>query len=344
MIDDGSQSELGYLDPATVFASLNAHSAAAEELRARIEAMANQPAHERTSNRYLVGLVTATFDVSDLVHPFFGRVFFGIRSRLASAGCDLLICAAPSVLPGDHSLRCDAVERAFKRGVDALITWGAGYEDPEIAPILDAKIPVMFVDHDVIGERAGYVMSANVDAMAAIVRHLYDFGRRRIAYIAGMLNTRPGPDRLLGYRSELEEHGLPARPDYLEHGDYSHLSGYEATKRLLALPEPPDAIAAASDTMALGAMVAIMEAGLRIPDDISVTGFDDAEFAARVRPRLTTARQDGVGLGTAAAEGILRMLENPEAEPPVIVLPAELVIRESSGVPPQGSSPGHSPA
>jgi LacI family transcriptional regulator, galactose operon repressor len=330
LTDISGQSELGYLDPAAVFASLNAHLAETDELRARTEAMAKQPAHGRTGDRYLVGLVTETFEISDFVHPFYKQVFLGIRNRLTTAGCDLLICATPFVHPED-AVRSAAFERVFKYGVDALIVWGVGYEDPEIAPILDSMIPAMFVDFDVIGEHAGYVMTANLDAMAQIIHHLYGVGRRRIAHIAGTVNTRSGTDRLLGYRSEIEACGLTVRPEYVERGDYSPLSGHEAAKRLLELPEPPDAIAAASDSMAIGAMVAIMEAGLRVPDDIAVTGFDDLDLAAQIRPRLTTARQDTVGLGTAAAEGVLRMLENPKAEPPVFAFPAELVIRESSG-------------
>jgi LacI family transcriptional regulator len=137
---------------------------------------------------------------------------------------------------------------------------------------------------------------------------------------------------LFGYKSELGRLGLPSVPEYVEEGDFFVVSGYEAAKRLLALPEPPDAIACASDAMAISAMAAIEEAGLRIPEDIAVTGFDDADFAVTVQPALTTVRQDAIGMGTAAAEAILRMLEDPEIAPPVVIIPTELVIRESSDV------------
>jgi len=101
--------------------------------------------------------------------------------------------------------------------------------------------------------------------MASVVSHLHDTGRTRIAHICGLQNTRPGPDRLFGYRSELGQLGLSAPSEYIEHGDYYHHSAYEAAMRLLAQPEPPDAITCASDAMAIGAMVAIAETGLRIP-------------------------------------------------------------------------------
>jgi len=230
-------------------------------------------------------------------------------------------------------VRAEAVKRTIERGVDGLIIWGVGARDPEGATILESGLPAVFIDHDPIGARVGYVMSANVEAMGNVVCHLYENGRRRIAHITGQSNTRPGPDRLLGYRSELAKLGLPARPEYVEEGDYFHRSGYEGTKRLLALPELPDAIACASDVMAIAAMVAVADAGLRVPEDIAVTGFDDAPFAATVKPGLTTVRQDSVGMGTAAAEAILRMLEHPDEPPPTLVIPTELIVRESSGPP-----------
>jgi LacI family transcriptional regulator len=96
------------------------------------------------------------------------------------------------------------------------------------------------------------------------------------------------------------------------------------------LPERPDAITCAGDVMAIAAMVAAAEAGLRVPEDVAVTGFDDAPFAATVKPSLTTVRQDTIGLGTAAAEAILRMLKHPDEPPPTFVIPTELIIRESS--------------
>jgi len=320
----------GYLSPARVYAGLDASMADTETLRSRTDGMADRPAHERAEGRYLVGLVTASWEIAELDHPFFGPAFRGIRGRLVSAGCDLLLCGNRPVGRGDLT-RAAALERTIERGADALIFWGFGYDDPEVEPILDAEVPAVFIDLDPIGRRAGYVMSDNVAAMASVVSHLHDTGRRRIAHICGLQNTRPGPDRLFGYRSELDRLGLPAPAEYIEQGDYYHHSAYEAAMRLLALPERPDAITCASDTMAIGAMVAIAETGLRTPGDIAVTGFDDAPFAAGMKPSLTTVRQDAVGMGTAAAEAILRMLESPDEPPPTSVVSTELVIRESSG-------------
>ena len=144
--------------------------------------------------------------------------------------------------------------------------------------------------------------------------------------------TLPATDRLFGYRSELSRLGLDQRPEYVVEGDYYHGTGYQRTKQLLALPEPPDAIVAASDMMAAGAIVAIEETGLRVPDDIAVVGFDDAPFASAMKPALTTVRQNALGLGMAAADSVLAMLDNPDDPPPVVIFPTELVVRESCGI------------
>jgi len=330
MSDATRESDNSKASVSTIFAELETAMEAADELRLRTEAMAETPSLERGSGRFLVGMITAVYEVTDLAHPFFGPVFMGARGRLTAGGCDLLLCANRPAYPGDP-LRAAAVARTIRRGVDALIVWGIGNDDPELIPVIESGLPTVFVDHDPIGEKVANVMSDNIAAMAEVVDHLYQGGHRRIAHIAGLQNTRAGLDRLFGYRSELSRLGLHYADDYVEQGNYYHHSAREATERLLRLPEVPDAVTCASDMMAIGAMLAIEQAGLRIPDDIAVTGFDDAEFAARVDPPLTTVRQDAFGLGTAAAEALLRMLASPGSPPNVVVLPAELIVRASSG-------------
>lgn len=319
------------LAPSDAFLNLTAQWNAATKL-ARAS---GRSSHDRTTpaaerERPLIGLISRLHPASDPLHPIFEKVLAGIRTELTGGDCDLLLCSTRTVMR-DDGFRAVAVRQTIERGVRALIAWGMSNSGPEVAPILESGLPAMFIGNDVLGERAGFVMSANVEGSAMAVRHLYESGRRRIAHIAGTLNTRPGPDRLFGYRSELELCGLSAQPEYVEQGDYLHQSGYEAAKRLLALPEPPDAITCASDLMAIGAIVAIEEMGLRVPEDVAVTGFDDIDLAADLRPALTTVRQDAVAMGAAAARAIAEMLDDPEKAPQVAVVPVELVVRESSG-------------
>jgi LacI family transcriptional regulator len=300
------------------------------ELKARSDATAEKWMRDPSHPRFLIGLISCLPPIPDLMHPVFEKMLLGIRGRLTANDCDLLLCATRS-LGADESLRRGAVLQTIDRGVNALIAWGIARDDSECEPILSSGLPVIFIDNDVLDGRAGSVMFANVDGMAKVVNHLYETGHRRIAHITGHFETRPGPDRLFGYRSELDRLGLPSLPEYVAEGDFFHNSGFEAMRRLLALPQPPDAVACASDEMAIGAMAAIEAEGLRVPDDIAVTGFDDAKYAASVVPALTTMRQDALGMGTTAAEAILSMLGDPESSPPVVVIATELIVRDSSG-------------
>ena len=330
MNDQHDPSESGRLSPSNMFATLREQATDALELKTRSEAMAEKWMRDPSRKRFLIGLISCLLPIPDLSHPVFEKMLLGIRGRLTANDCDLLLCATRP-LGADESLRIAAAQQTIERGIDAVIAWGIASTDPECKPILDSGLPAIFVDNDVLGGRAGSVMSANVDAMAEIVEHLYQNGRRRIAHVSGHFNTRPGTDRLFGYRSELQRLGLPTPDEYVVEGDFFHDSGFAAAKRLLELEDPPDAIACASDSMAVGAMAAIEQAGLRVPKDIAVTGFDDADYAATVMPALTTMRQDALGMGTAAGEAILRMLDNPDSSPPVVLIETELVVRESSG-------------
>ena len=174
-------------------------------------------------------------------------------------------------------------------------------------------------------------MSDNVDGAARAVRHLHSLGHRRIATITGLLDTRPGADRLRGYRQALQALGLAYRDEYVAYGDFYVESGRRAMADLLSLDEPPTAIFAASDMMAIGAIRAAGEAGLNVPADLSVVGFDDIQLAAHINPPLTTVRQDKLGLGVAAGTALVRLIDGePDDVTQSTVLPVELVGRGST--------------
>ncbi len=321
----------GRPNAAVVFASLEEERRSDPTLKglaARTQTP-SPPAREPGEPR-LIGIVSAVPDLPQAMHPFFGPVLAGIKARIVAAGCDMFVPTYnPSVPMGNDP---EAIERCFSHGAQGLIVMGIDASDPDFAQVLESGRPIMMVDSTTLSGRTGHVMSNNLEGMATAVRHLHTLGRCRIATITGILRTRPAVDRLLGYRSELSNLGLEERPEYIVEGDFYHGSGYKQMKRLLELPEPPDAVIAASDMTAVGAILAIEEAGLRVPDDIAVVGFDDAPFASAMKPALTTVRQDALGLGKAAADGILAMLDNPGAPPPAILFPTELVVRESCGI------------
>jgi LacI family transcriptional regulator len=285
-----------------------------------------------TGRTHVIGVILATgAGHPDLQHPFFQEVLVGLKHTAGGMGFDLLLFSVESTgngTGGSGSHRYLA--RARQHRVDGVVVMGVDRHDPQVEELVRSGIPTMAVDLDLEGGRTGHVTSDNVAGAALAVRHLAELGHRRIGLIGGAGDTRPGAERLLGYRRELDRLGLEHRPEYVREGDFYPRSGYDAMSVLLDLSEPPTAIFAAADLMAAGAIQAITERGRTVPRDIAVVGFDDVHLAALLQPSLTTVRQDKQGMGAAAAESLVRMIEDRELDPPVVVVPVELVIRDSS--------------
>jgi LacI family transcriptional regulator len=283
-----------------------------------------------TQRSQLVGVILYTGDDHpDLQHPFFLEVLVGLKHALGQRGYDLVLLGSEQREPGGVHAYARRARHHRVGGVLVLSLDDA--DEPELRKLLASGTPVVAVDLVVGGERTSYVASDNVEGGRLAVRHLHGLGHRRIATIAGLARHKPAADRLLGYRAELRDLGLEGRAEYEAAGDFYMQSGEVAMRRLLALPEPPTAVFAASDMMAVGAIKAVVEAGLECPGDVAVVGFDDIQLAEYVRPPLTTIRQDKRGLGAAAARSLLQLMDDPQASPPAQVLPVELVRRGSCG-------------
>lgn len=278
----------------------------------------------------LIGVFLFTgIDHPDIQHPFFQDVLVALKQEVGAASFDVLLFATEREEVGlvPHSY----LTRARHHHVDGLVLMGIDAGDPELKRLVTAKIPTIAVDVELGGPRAGFVTSDNLEGARLAVRHLWGLGHRRIATITGDTSTKPGLNRLVGFRSELEALGGDHRDAYIEEGDFYTESGYAAMRRLLALSEPPTAVFVASDLMAVGAIQAIEDAGLSCPGDIAIVGFDDIQIAELLSPALTTIRQDKRGLGTTAGRSLVEMIEQPDTAPPVQILPVELVVRQSCG-------------
>jgi LacI family transcriptional regulator len=302
--------------------------AAAQELDYAPSAAARTLVKQRSQ---LVGVILFTgYEHPDIGHPFFQEVLVGFKNGIGALGYDVLLFATEQ--PGSSDGRPHSyARRARHHRVDGVALMGVDRHDPEGEKLLGSGIPLIGVDLDIAGDRATYVSSDNVGGVRLAVRHLHSLGHKRIATIAGPPETKPGADRLLGYRAELHALGLEVVPGYEQVGDFYTASGEAAMHALLALPEPPTAVFAAGDMMAIGAMQAVKDAGLRVPEDVAFVGFDDIHSAPLLNPALTTIRQDKVGLGAAAARALTEQIENPDITPPVLTLPVELVVRASCG-------------
>jgi LacI family transcriptional regulator len=252
----------------------------------------------------------------DLSLVFFGKVLAAISRRLAQSGYDPLL-----LQPRDAG---------HEHRFDAAVLIGVDDDDPLVADLGSRQVPLVGVDVRCTGSRAVFVGSDHADGVRLALAHLHALGHRRIAHIAGAVNTVAGSERLDAFRLEVQAFGLERSDELLRQGDFSSASGYRETCALLALSERPTAIVAASDLMALAAMQAIRDAGLRPGPDVAIVGFDDLEAAALAHPPLTTIRQDRQELGTLAATRAIELVDDAEVVPPATVLPVELVVRGSS--------------
>jgi LacI family transcriptional regulator len=214
--------------------------------------------------------------------------------------------------------------------VGGAILMGLTSDDVEVQRLGRSSLPCVSVDVELEGEQTSWVSSDSTQGARLAVKHLRDLGHKRIAHIAGPQETTPGMERLRGFQRSMQSLGLSYFDELVAYGDYYYDSGREAMVRLLEADEPPTAVFAASDMMAMGAMRAIQAAGLTVPDDIAVVGFDDIQVAAVAHPPLTTIRQEKGDLGTLAAETLLRRIESGEDTDTHLTLPVTLVARQST--------------
>jgi LacI family transcriptional regulator len=329
---------LSGVSPSTVSRVFNGYADVSDATRERVLAVARDldytpSAAARSLVRQrsqLIGVILHTGpEHPDLQHPFFQDVLVGLKNAIGRAGYDMLVFASESaaVDAGPHSY----ARRVRHHGVDGVVLMGVSADDRDVEKVGNLGIPVMGIDLETEGPRAGHVTSDNVAGARLAVRHLHERGHTRIATIAGPQDSVAGADRLRGYREELDALGLPYRPQYVLDGDFYAESGRASMDVLLALGERPTGVFAASDMMAVGAIKAVQDADLSVPGDVAIVGFDDVDIASLLSPSLTTIRQDKAGIGAAAAAALVAMIEEPAATPPVVMLPVELVVRESTG-------------
>lgn len=216
------------------------------------------------------------------------------------------------------------------RLMDGLILASATSSDPLIQKLVDLGTPFVMVERPArFEDRISYVSVDNVQAAQNAVAHLLSLGRRRVGTITGALDNVDGQDRLVGYRNALEMAGIPFNPALVAEGRFTHQSGVVGARRLVR--EKVDAIFAANDISAIGAMQAIKDAGLRVPDDIAIIGFDDLPNSVQSTPQLSTVRQPIQQKGIIAAGLLLDLIEGKVEGPQHVILPTQLIVRQSCG-------------
>ncbi|MDQ3707316.1 MAG: LacI family transcriptional regulator [Chloroflexota bacterium] len=316
----------------TVSRVMNDHPSVDQDTRARVRSVAERLNYQpnvaarslAVGRTNVIGLVIPMGVSALFTDPYFPLLIQGITSACnANEHSVMLWLAEP-----EYERR--TIRQVLQGGlIDGVILASALMEDPMLEALLRRGLPFIMVGRLPTDNQISYVDVDNVNSAREMVAYLLRLGHRRVATIAGPTNMIAGSDRLEGYRLALRNRGLTPDPALIVEADFTEEGGYVAMQRLL--PEAPNAVFVASDAMAIGAMRALRDAGLRVPDDIAIAGFDDIPMAARTEPTLTTVRQPIQRMGSLAAETLIDMISHPHPQPRRIILPTELVIRESSG-------------
>jgi LacI family repressor for deo operon, udp, cdd, tsx, nupC, and nupG len=261
---------------------------------------------------------------------YYAKLFSGVEAVAAAAGYDLLPYTTGG--PGSVTRFLDALTP--RRKVDGALVVDVQLSDEDFGRLADAGIDVVTVGVD--RWRGPGLRIDNAAAARLAVGHLTGLGHERIALIGGIdddpFHFSVPVDRFGGYRDALRAAGLPRRPELVVPGNFSLEGGAEAMNALLASPDPPTAVFACSDEMAIGAMQVAQDAGLRVPGQLSIVGFDDHDVAEYVG--LTTIRQDVTGQGERAAQLLLAQLVGDERTEGQEVHPTRLIVRRTTGPPP----------
>lgn len=314
------------VSPSTVSRVINNNTPVAEEKRRRVlaavsslgyrpSALAQSLARGRSG---VAGVLT-----QDIASPFYGEILKGIEQGLGGSGYHPMV--ASGNWRGDDER--DALELLRSRQVDALIVMGGQLADEHLHRAAE-QTPLVVVGRLVAGLEAQCLRVDDRRGAYRATQYLIELGHRRIAHITGHLGHHDSTERRAGYLEALADAGIPSDPQLMVEGDFSEKSGLLATDELLRRSARLTAIFAANDQIAYGARLALFRRGIRVPDDVSLVGFDDQPGSAYTIPPLTTVRQPTVEMGRAAAHAVCSLLDGAPLALPIFA--TTLIIRESA--------------
>jgi DNA-binding LacI/PurR family transcriptional regulator len=267
-----------------------------------------------------IGLVVTT--VAD---PFTSEVVSGIEQTANDHGYSVFLADSNA----DPERERKVVQAFAERRVDGIIVTSSRVGALYLPLLSEMMVPIVLVNDQHPGAFVHSVMICNLEGSRAVANHLVELGHRRIAYLGDKFGYQSDAERYAGYREALHAAGIPHDPELVVHGDGKPEAAMRAMDTLLALTHPPTAVCCYNDMSALGAMRSIHMHGLRVPDDISVAGFDDLFIASYTQPPLTTVRQPMRRMGQMAMESLFKLMSGEEQEVKIKV-EAELIVREST--------------
>lgn len=268
--------------------------------------------------------------VPNLGKPFYSGILAGLSEQFSGTDYAVLITDTDS-----NPIHDSALAGYFRDGrIDGAVSLDGGLSPSTLQECVDLGVEenIVFLCEWVEGKKFPVIKSDNPEGARLAIRHLHDLGHRKIAHITGPDGNVLTNTRRQGMLAERARLGLPALPEWIIRGDFSLESGYEAAGRILAMENRPTAVFCSADMVAFGLMAGLKAGGLRVPEDISVVGFDDIEMSEYYVPALTTIRQDRHRLGRRAARVLLdRLTHKGRENSPEDTIPVELIVRDSTG-------------
>ncbi len=267
--------------------------------------------------------------VPDLGTGYIGEIIRGIDAELSLTDLDLILYTTHRTATKESNY----VANLATGMVDGLLLVLPRSPADFIGNLTQRKFPFVLIDHQGTGRDCPAVGATNWQGAFNATEYLIKLGHTRIGFITGSMDLGCAVDRLDGYRSALRTSHIPDKPELIYEGTFFQPDGFAGASALLDLAVPPTAILASNDVMAMGVMDAVRDRGLRIPDDVSIIGFDDIPQASLIRPALTTINQPLEKMGRVATQMLLDLLQHPEKKADRIELPTQLIVRDSCSSP-----------
>jgi LacI family transcriptional regulator len=264
--------------------------------------------------------------IPDITNPFFGGLFRGIEDGAAQRGYQVLLCNTD----GSPDRQRAHLHSLIARRVDGVILASSFLKDPAVRWLRHQHVPYVLVNRFSDEGVDPFVGSDDVTGARLATQHLISAGHVRIGHLAGQSSVSTGVLRRRGYQAAMAESRLPAGPELQPESGFVEEGGIRAMERLLALPEPPTAVFAVTDMVAVGAYAVARRLGLRVPEDLAIVGYNDIPLAARLIPGLTTVHVPIHEFGSAAARLVLEQIDTGHVTPKRVVYTPQLVVRGSS--------------
>jgi DNA-binding LacI/PurR family transcriptional regulator len=298
------------------------------ELRKRVweavEVLGYQPNRVARSLRAqqsrIIGLI-----ISDIQNPFFTSIVRAVEDAAYEGGFSVFLCNSDEN-PTKERMYLDLMRAENVAGIIVSPTLETS---DSFQSILDAHIPMVEIDRRTLNVETDRVLVNNIDATFEIVSHLIADGHGRIGAVIGISDSTTGRERMEGYVRALNAHGIERRPELTIQALPKENQGYQATLKLLELPEPPTAIFTGNNLLTVGALKAIQARNLTIPEHVALAGFDEMRWASLLKPGLTVIEQPTYELGRTAADLLLKRIEDPARPTREVILRGKLIVRQS---------------